>query len=137
VQPSPYPQRERDGVRRPVTVLSVVAGMRFGPALIGRWGARTSLFVSMLINGAGIVLLAVGMAPDASFWTLVPGIAVWGVGRGMTFTAMFVKISVHHGVALFSWELTQPGGQAAPVATGYGVVIVADSLICRAYNFFG
>ena len=46
-------------------------------------------------------------------------------------------ISVHHDVALFSWELTQPGAESGPVATGYGTVIVADGLISRADNFFG
>ncbi|MEZ0113609.1 MFS family permease [Catenulispora sp. EB89] len=105
----------------PVTVLSVVAGMRFGPALIGRWGARTSLFVSMLINGAGIVLLAAGMAPDASFWTLVPGIAVWGVGGGMTFTAMFVTATSgvragEQGVASAMATTAQQLGGAAGLA---------------------
>ncbi|MEZ0113608.1 hypothetical protein ABH920_007641 [Catenulispora sp. EB89] len=46
-------------------------------------------------------------------------------------------ISVHHDVALFSWELTQPGSLTVPVATGYGTVIAADGHIRRAYNFFG
>ncbi|MFJ8743403.1 MFS transporter [Embleya sp. NPDC127516] len=74
----------------PVTVLSVFAGMRLGPALIGRRGLRTTLFVGMLGNGLGIGTLALGMSSDGSFAALLPGILIWGIGGGITFTAMFV-----------------------------------------------
>ncbi|WP_406284190.1 MFS transporter [Embleya sp. NBC_00896] len=74
----------------PVTVLSVVAGMRLGPALIGSRGLRFTLFVGMLANGLGIGALALGMSADGSFVALLPGILVWGLGGGVTFTAMFV-----------------------------------------------
>ena len=50
--------------------------------------------------------------------------------------ALTKVISAHHDMALFSWELTQPGSQAAPLATGYGTVIVTDGVISRAHNFF-
>ncbi|MGW1997333.1 MFS transporter [Embleya sp. NPDC001921] len=74
----------------PVTVLSVFAGMRLGPALIGRRGLRTTLFVGMLGNGLGIGALALGMSSDGAFVALLPGILIWGIGGGVTFTAMFV-----------------------------------------------
>jgi hypothetical protein len=46
-------------------------------------------------------------------------------------------ISSHHDTALFSWTLTRPDTDAAPLATGYGTVVVSNGLIQRAYNFFG
>ena len=105
----------------PVTILSVIAGMKIGPALIRRRGMATSLFTGMLLNGAGITLLAADMEPDASFWTLVPGIAVWGVGGGMTFTAMFVTAasgvrSGEQGVASAMATTAQQLGGAAGLA---------------------
>ncbi|MGC0415131.1 MFS transporter [Embleya sp. AB8] len=74
----------------PVTVLSVIAGMRIGPALIGRRGLRFTLFVGMLTNGVGIGALALGMSTDGPFAALLPGILIWGLGGGVTFTALFV-----------------------------------------------
>ncbi|WP_214415535.1 MFS transporter [Sphaerisporangium fuscum] len=74
----------------PVTVLSVVAGLKLGPALIGAWGVRPALFAGMLVNGIGIAALATGMSANGSLWGVLPGIVVWGVGGGATFTAMFV-----------------------------------------------
>jgi hypothetical protein len=43
-------------------------------------------------------------------------------------------ISTHNNVALYSWHL---GEQAAPVATGYGVLTLEKDRIRQAYNFFG
>jgi hypothetical protein len=43
-------------------------------------------------------------------------------------------ISTHNNVALYSWHL---GAQAAPVATGYGVLTLEKGRIRQAHNFFG
>ncbi|GGR15243.1 MFS transporter [Streptomyces netropsis] len=77
----------------PVTVLSLVAGLKIGPALLGRWGIRRTLVTGMVLNGLGIAALAAGMSADGSFWAELPGIVVWGIGGGMTFPAMFVAAS--------------------------------------------
>ncbi|GAA2030483.1 MFS transporter [Catenulispora yoronensis] len=105
----------------PVTVLSVIGGMKFGPAAIGRWGLRTSLFVSMLVNGLGIMALALAMSPSASFWALIPGIVIWGIGGGMSFTAMFVTAAsgvapTEQGVASAMATTAQQLGGAAGLA---------------------
>ncbi|MGA4538937.1 MFS transporter [Uniformispora flossi] len=105
----------------PVTVLSVLAGMRLGPAMIGRHGVRTTLFAGMLVNGLGIGALALGMSTGAPFWTLLPGIAIWGIGGGATFTAMFVTAATgvdaaEQGVASAMATTAQQLGGAAGLA---------------------
>ncbi|MEV7097277.1 MFS transporter [Amycolatopsis sp. NPDC051045] len=74
----------------PLTLVSMAASLKLTGALLGRWGVRTPLFVGMLVNGIGMVLLATGMAAGASFWTVLAGLLVWGLGGGLTFPAMFV-----------------------------------------------
>ncbi len=74
----------------PLTVVSMAASLKLTGVLLGRWGARATLFVGMLVNGVGMVLLAVGMTVGGSFWTVLAGVLVWGVGGGLTFPAMFV-----------------------------------------------
>ncbi|MFB9923992.1 MFS transporter [Amycolatopsis halotolerans] len=81
----------------PLTIISMAASLKLTGILLGRWGIRTTLFTGMLVNGAGLALLAVGMAVGASFWTVLAGLVVWGIGGGLTFPAMFV--SAASGVA--------------------------------------
>jgi Na+/melibiose symporter-like transporter len=110
----------------PLTVVSMAASLLLTGPLLARWGTHTTLFVGMLGNGIGMVLLAVGMATDAPFWTVLAGLLVWGVGAGL--------IGAHNNVAPYAWYL---GEQAAPVATGYGVLTLEEERIGVAYNFFG
>jgi EmrB/QacA subfamily drug resistance transporter len=74
----------------PLTIVSMAASLKLNGTLLAKWGIRTTLFVGMVVNGIGIVLLAVGMATGASFWTVLTGLVVWGLGGGLTFPAMFV-----------------------------------------------
>jgi EmrB/QacA subfamily drug resistance transporter len=74
----------------PLTIVSMAASLKLTGPLLGKWGVRTTLFVGMLVNGIGMVLLAAGMATGASFWTVLAGLVVWGLGGGLTFPAMFV-----------------------------------------------
>ncbi|GGU58031.1 MFS transporter [Lentzea flava] len=74
----------------PLTLVSMAASLKLTGTLLGRWGVRATLFAGMVVNGAGMVLLAAGMAVDAPFWTVLAGLLVWGLGGGLTFPAMFV-----------------------------------------------
>ncbi|WP_079168657.1 MFS transporter [Streptomyces colonosanans] len=77
----------------PLTAVSLMASLRIGPPLVARWGVRRTLVTGMAVNGLGIAALGAGMSAGGSFWSLLPGIAVWGVGGGLTFPAMFVAAS--------------------------------------------
>ncbi|MFD4689333.1 MFS transporter [Streptomyces sp. NPDC058463] len=74
----------------PLTIISMGASLKLAGALLGTWGPRATLFTGMFVNGVGMVVLAVSMSMGASFWSLVPGLVIWGVGGGVTFPAMFV-----------------------------------------------
>ncbi|MFD6278000.1 MFS transporter [Streptomyces sp. NPDC060209] len=74
----------------PLTVISMAASLKPAGALLGKWGPRATLFTGMFVNGVGMIMLALAMSADASFWALVPGLIIWGVGGGVTFPAMFV-----------------------------------------------
>ncbi|MFD8936222.1 MFS transporter [Streptomyces sp. NPDC059578] len=74
----------------PLAVISMAASLKLAGVLLGRWGPRATLFIGMSVNGVGMIVLALAMSTHASFWALVPGLIVWGVGGGITFPAMFV-----------------------------------------------
>ncbi|MFD4415922.1 MFS transporter [Streptomyces sp. NPDC058475] len=74
----------------PLTIISMGASLKITGVLLGKWGPRATLFTGMLINGTGMIILALGMSTGATFWQLVPGLVVWGIGGGVTFPAMFV-----------------------------------------------
>jgi MFS family permease len=110
----------------PLTIVSMAASLKLTGALLGRWGVRTTLFVGMVVNGIGMVLLAAGMATGASFWTVLAGLVVWGIGGGLTFPAMFVAAGsgvapreqgVASALATTSQQIGGAIGLAALVAT--------------------
>ncbi|WP_353947307.1 MFS transporter [Streptomyces sp. HUAS MG91] len=72
-------------------------------------GPRATLFLGMLTNGVGMIVLAVAMSTGTSFWGLVPGLVIWGVGGGVAFPAMFACAA--SGVA------PQEAGAASALAT--------------------
>ncbi|MET7370655.1 MFS transporter [Streptomyces sp. NPDC005566] len=74
----------------PLTIISMGASLKLAGTLLGTWGPRATLFIGMAVNGVGMVVLAVSMSTGAPFWSLVPGLIIWGVGGGVTFPAMFV-----------------------------------------------
>ncbi|WP_353943419.1 MFS transporter [Streptomyces sp. HUAS MG91] len=93
----------------PLTVISMAASLKLAGVLLAKWGPRATLFLGMLTNGAGMIVLAVPMATGTSFWALVPGLVIWGVGGGVTFPAMFACAA--SGVA------PQEAGAASALAT--------------------
>ncbi|MFE1885188.1 MFS transporter [Streptomyces diastatochromogenes] len=74
----------------PLTVISMLASLKLTGILLAKWGPRTTLFIGMLINGVGMIALALAMTTDASFGQLLIGLVIWGVGGGVTFPAMFI-----------------------------------------------
>lgn len=93
----------------PLTIISMAASLKLAGLLLGKFGPRATLFTGMAINGVGMVILALAMSTGASFWALVPGLIVWGIGGGVTFPAMFVCAA--SGVA------PQEAGVASALAT--------------------
>ncbi|MER6327117.1 MFS transporter [Streptomyces coelicoflavus] len=93
----------------PLTIISMGASLKLAGLLLGSWGPRATLFTGMAVNGIGMIVLAIAMSTGASFWGLVPGLIIWGIGGGVTFPAMFVCAA--SGVA------PQEAGVASALAT--------------------
>jgi EmrB/QacA subfamily drug resistance transporter len=73
----------------PLTLVCMLAALKLTPPLLGRWGVRTTLAVSMIGTGAGIALLIAGTTRGGGFWTLMPGSVVWGLFGGVAFVTLF------------------------------------------------
>ncbi|WP_149256946.1 MFS transporter [Actinomadura sp. K4S16] len=67
----------------------VLCGNALAGKLLTRLGMRTTLIVGMATVAFGTVLLGLAIAPDTGYITLIPGLAVFAVGGGVTFTSMF------------------------------------------------
>lgn len=81
----------------PLTIVSSTASLRGTAPLIARWGLHRALLFGMAVNGLGLIVLALGMTPGGSIWTVLPGLVIWGIGGGLTFPAMFAAAAT--GVA--------------------------------------
>jgi EmrB/QacA subfamily drug resistance transporter len=75
----------------PLTLACMIAALKLTPALIGRWGVRTTLTVSTIGTGVGIAVMVAGTTPGGGFWTLMPGSLVWGVFGGIAFVTLFAS----------------------------------------------
>ncbi len=103
VQVQGYSPAEAGGALVPLIVLVSVMSP-FAGAAVKRFGVRAPLVIGPLAAGAGFALLAVPAA-GGSFWTtFFPGIAVLGIGMGITVapltTAVMGSVDAQHaGVA--------------------------------------
>ncbi|WP_425551989.1 MFS transporter [Fodinicola feengrottensis] len=106
----------------------MTASLRLTAPLIRRWGLPMTLLAGMVTNGIGLILLAAGMSVHGSFWAVVPGLVVWGIGAGTTFPAMFAAAAsgvsaAEQGVASALAATSQQIGGAVGLA---GLVAVAN-----------
>ncbi|GAA0562828.1 MFS transporter [Actinomadura livida] len=71
--------------------LSVVIGIAnfVAERLIIRVGARTTLAIALLLGSGGGALMAAGMRTDGSYWTILAGLVVYGMGMGTIYPTMF------------------------------------------------
>ncbi|MDH6134250.1 EmrB/QacA subfamily drug resistance transporter [Kitasatospora sp. MAA4] len=115
----------------PLTVISVLALGQVGPRMIGKYGARMTLFVGMIGTGIGLAAMVAGMTVGGSFWTVLPGIAFFGLAGGVTFVTMFVAAGTgvapeQQGVASALASTSQQAGGAMGLAV---LVAVANSTL--------
>jgi EmrB/QacA subfamily drug resistance transporter len=116
----------------PLTVVAMTASLKLAGILLARFGPRATLFTGMSINGAGAILLAAAMSTGAPFWTLVPGLVVWGVGGGITFPSMFICAAAgvrpaEAGIASALASTSQQVGGAAGLAILIAVATAAGA----------
>lgn len=68
-----------------------VIGLAFAGTLVGRFGSRSVIAVTMLGIGGGLLLAGVGATVYASFWVVYAGFLFFGVALGMCDVAMNVS----------------------------------------------
>jgi MFS family permease len=73
----------------PLGVLAAVGAGQLSMRAIARWGFGGTLAIGMASLAIGTALIAAAMTTGGSYWALLPGIAIWGLAGGMTFSAMF------------------------------------------------
>lgn len=102
----------------------VIAAANFvAERLIVRIGIRATLLTGLLLGAAGGGLLAAGMAVDGSYWTILPGILVYGAGMGTIFPTMFAAA----GTGVAEQEQGTAGGMAntaMQVGVGAGLAVL-------------
>jgi EmrB/QacA subfamily drug resistance transporter len=80
-----------------VPAVLIAVGTQISGRLAGRLDMRVILVLGMAIGIAGTALLAVGMGGGGSYLGVLPGIALYGVGQGITWTGMWIAAAA--GVA--------------------------------------
>ncbi|GLZ80322.1 MFS transporter [Actinorhabdospora filicis] len=74
----------------PLSMLSMLAASKIAPAIVRRHGTRASITIGMIGVAASFAVLGTAMAAEGSYWTLLPGIALWGLGAGTAFPPIFM-----------------------------------------------
>ncbi|GHG26683.1 MULTISPECIES: MFS transporter [Amycolatopsis] len=72
-----------------VPMVAIAAGSQAAGRLATRCGTRPTLVVSLVVGGAGAVMLGLSMTLEASYLELVPALVVLGLGQGAGYTLMF------------------------------------------------
>jgi EmrB/QacA subfamily drug resistance transporter len=117
----------------PLTLISMAASSRVAARLMGRLGTRNTLVTGFIITGVGMGALALAMSATGSYWSLLPGVIIWGVGGGIAFPTLFVSASagvaaVEQGVAAALASTFRQIGGAIGLAALVAVVTVTAGL---------
>jgi EmrB/QacA subfamily drug resistance transporter len=104
----------------------VVAGSGLAGRAVTRWGLRATLVAALAVGALGAAALGLGMSPDGSYATLIPGLILLSIGDGVVFTAMFIAAGTgvpdaEQGIA--SAIVSTAGGVGAAVGLAVLVLI--------------
>lgn len=117
--------------------LAIAAGTQIGAWLATRHHTRLTLIVGLAIGAIGTAIMAAATAVDAGYAELAPGLVIYGVGQGITWTAMWIAAAsgVHHdeqgvasGMASTTFNVGNAVGMAVLIAlanSGLGVSVGA------------
>ncbi|KAA2265735.1 MFS transporter [Solihabitans fulvus] len=112
-----------------VPSLVIAVGTQVGERMVGRLDVRATLLTGLVLGAVGTAGLALGMSTDGSYLALLPGIVVFCLGQGVTWTGMWIAAAsgVDHreqGVASGMASTTQQVGGAIGLAV---LVALANS----------
>jgi MFS family permease len=107
----------------------VVTGSAIAGRAVTRFGLRATLVAALAIGALGAAILALGMTPDGSYASLVPGLVAVSFGDGIVFTTMFIAASTGvsaHQQGVASGIASTSSGIGAAVGLA-GLVLVANA----------
>ena len=73
-----------------VPSVAIATGTQLGERILNAAGGQRTLLIGFTLGLPGTILLAWGFSSTASYWTLIPGLIVSGVGQGIVWTAMWI-----------------------------------------------
>lgn len=119
----------------PLTLASMIGSGKLAPKFMHRYGMRVTLSTGMIVNGVGIGLTALAMTTGGSFYALLPGSVIWGIGGGLVFVSVFASAGSgvgddEQGVAGAMASTAQQVGGAVGLAV---LVAVANSTFTGTY----
>jgi EmrB/QacA subfamily drug resistance transporter len=81
-----------------VPSIAIAAGTQIGERLATRLSTRKTLIVGMVIGMFGTALLVPGADAHSTYFMIVPGLIVSGIGQGIVWTGMWIAAAsgVHH-----------------------------------------
>jgi EmrB/QacA subfamily drug resistance transporter len=68
----------------------IAVGTQISGRMAGKVGLKTILILGLSIGIVGTAVLAAGMNSGGSFLQVLPGIALYGIGQGITWTGMWI-----------------------------------------------
>jgi len=113
--------RSRTGLAFLVPMVAIALGAQTAGRLATRYGAPQLMIVSLLVGGAGAVLLFMTLSTDVGYPSLVPALIITGLGQGAGYTLMFAIAATgvpagEQGTAAGLASTTQQIGGAAGLA---------------------
>lgn len=117
------------GIAFLIPMLAIAAGAQGAGRLATRYGIRATMITSLIVGGAGAVLIAFTMSTDTPYLVLIPGLVVLGLGQGAGYTLMFGAAAIgvapaEQGIAAGMASTTQQIGGAVGLAV---LVAIANS----------
>lgn len=120
----------RTGFAFLVPMGATCAGSMVAGRVADRVGLRRTLVVGLVLAGTGAFLIGVPVSATATYTSVVPGLAVFGIGQGMAYTLMFAAATsstpgADQGAASGLASMTQQIGGAVGLAV---LIAVADGM---------
>ncbi|MGC0367497.1 MFS family permease [Rhodococcus sp. 27YEA15] len=73
--------------------VAIATGTQLGERLLNHVGGQRALLAGFALGLPGTIVLALGFSSSLSYWALVPGLVISGLGQGVTWTAMWIVAS--------------------------------------------
>lgn len=112
-----------------VPSLFILAGTQIGERITTRTSVRTTLLIGLVVGAAGTALLAAQVGSEGSYVGVIPGMVLYAIGQGTSWTGMWIAASAgvsprEQGVASGMASTTMQIGAAVGLAV---LVAVANS----------